>query len=159
MRDRAIQSRTGCAAAGGKQEAGAVVGAVLGGLLGNSVSGRDRTTGTVLGAAVGAAAGSAVGCEMQKSGGSDLNRNSTYTSGRYRLSSDIQPARFSDMGERVVGKDSYGIKRPSWLGGVAEPMKRHDASVRQTANARTVINVGLERIDAADFRSSRRKKT
>jgi hypothetical protein len=90
---------TSCSASGGKQEAGALVGAALGGLLGNSVSGHNRTTGTVVGAAVGAAAGSAVGCQMQHQDPAQReardDRSGTYTSGGYRLSSQIEPARFS----------------------------------------------------------------
>lgn len=85
---------TTCSASGGKQEAGALVGAALGGLVGNSVSGHNRTTGTVVGAVAGAAAGSAVGCQMQHADPDRDVRPATYMSGGYRLSSQIEPARF-----------------------------------------------------------------
>lgn len=106
---------TGCSAQGGKQEAGALVGAALGGLVGNSVSGHNRTTGTVVGAVAGAAAGSAVGCEMQKSDPSRqaddrAEQPATYTSGGYRLSSQIQPARFSRTGGSVMVTRNFDMR-------------------------------------------------
>lgn len=109
---------TSCAATGGKQEAGALIGAALGGLLGNSISGHNRTTGTVVGAAVGAAAGSAVGCQMQH--GDPARRpardgrygyeRSSYVSGGYRLSSQIEPARFSRIGQTFVVTRDFGLR-------------------------------------------------
>jgi hypothetical protein len=105
---------TGCSASGGKQEAGALVGAALGGLVGNSVSGHNRTTGTVVGAVAGAAAGSAVGCEMQKSDPNQTadrdERPATYTSGGYRLSSQIQPARFSRAGGSLMVTRNFDMR-------------------------------------------------
>ncbi|MFC3070428.1 SH3 domain-containing protein [Phenylobacterium soli] len=107
---------TSCSAQGGKQEAGALIGAALGGLLGNSVSGHNRTTGTVVGAAVGAAAGSAVGCQMQHQDPAQRarydreDRFATYVSGGYRLSSQIEPARFSRMGQLSVINRDFGLR-------------------------------------------------
>lgn len=110
---------TSCAATGGKQEAGALIGAALGGLLGNSVSGHNRTTGTVIGAAVGAAAGSAVGCQMQHEDPTQRSarddryygyQRSTYVSGGYRLSSQIEPARFSRIGQAFVVTRDFGMR-------------------------------------------------
>lgn len=103
---------TTCSAQGGKQEAGALVGAALGGLVGNSVSGHNRTTGTVVGAVAGAAAGSAVGCQMQHA---DANRTAderpaTYTSGGYRLSSQIEPARFSRAGGMLLVTRNFDMR-------------------------------------------------
>lgn len=108
---------TSCSAPGGKQEAGALIGAALGGLLGNSVSGHNRTTGTVIGAAVGAAAGSAVGCQMQhqdpnlRQARDDYGYEpSTYVTGGYRLSSRIEPARFSRIGQTFVVTRDFGLR-------------------------------------------------
>jgi uncharacterized protein YgiM (DUF1202 family) len=85
---------TGCAASGGKQEAGAVIGAVVGGLIGNKVGGRKPALETVGGAAAGAAAGSAIGCEMQKSKASKASNSGTYAHSGYRLSRQISPANY-----------------------------------------------------------------
>lgn len=108
---------TSCAASGGKQEAGALIGAALGGLLGNSVAGHNRTTGTVIGAAVGAATGSAVGCQMQKTDPTrraarddGYDRYATYASGGYRLSSQIEPARFSRIGQTFIVTRDFGLR-------------------------------------------------
>lgn len=98
---------TGCAAPGGKQEAGAVIGAVVGGLIGNKVGGRQPGLETVAGAAVGAAAGSAVGCEMQKT----RERNAgTYAHGGYRLSSEVRPASYSRIGDTFVAVDTVNLR-------------------------------------------------
>lgn len=104
---------TTCSAPGGKQEAGALVGAALGGLLGNSVSGHNRTTGTVAGAVVGAAAGSAVGCQMQHADPNQQahdDRDATYVSGGYRLSTQIQPARFSRTGGTLMVTRNFDMR-------------------------------------------------
>jgi len=135
---------TTCSAPGGKQEAGALVGAALGGLVGNSVSGHNRTTGTVVGAVAGAAAGSAVGCEMQQADSNsnqhaDSNqhmdpdrhadfdrpahdeRDATYVSNGYRLSNQVQPARFGRAGGTLRVKHSFDMRaapdfRSSYVG-------------------------------------------
>ena len=98
---------TGCAAPGGKQEAGAVIGALLGGFIGNQVGGRHATGETIADAAVGAAAGSAIGCEAQK----DRVKNAgTYTRGGYRLSNAISPASYSRINDTFVAQAGVNLR-------------------------------------------------
>lgn len=103
---------TGCSASGRTQEGAAVVGAVLGGLIGNKVGGRIATGETVAGAVLGAAAGSVIGCEAQKSKqaryGSE--RADTYTRNGYRISSDVQPARITQIARPYVADQSVNLR-------------------------------------------------
>lgn len=103
---------TGCSASGRTQEGGAVVGAVLGGLIGNSVGGRHATGETVAGAALGAAAGSAIGCEAQKGkqARNDGDRSDTYTRNGYRISSDVQSARYNRIARPFVADRSVNLR-------------------------------------------------
>jgi uncharacterized protein YgiM (DUF1202 family) len=106
-----INGVTNCSAQGGKQEMGAVLGAVVGGLIGNKVGGRHPTGETVLGAAAGAAAGSAIGCQMQKGDQRQAyGQGSTYTRNGYRLSSYVQPASYSRMGETFVATQGVNLR-------------------------------------------------
>ena len=104
---------TSCAAPGGKQETGAFIGALVGGVIGNKVGGRHATAETALGAVAGAAAGSAVGCKMQHDDVQNAygyGRQSTYTRGGYRLSSDIAPASYSRMNDAFVANRTVNLR-------------------------------------------------
>ncbi|MDP1737444.1 MAG: SH3 domain-containing protein [Caulobacter sp.] len=84
-----------CAAAGQKQEKGALLGAVLGGLLGSQVSKNERAAGAVVGAGLGAAVGSYAGCNAQVK---EAYAAGTYQSGGRTLAGYVQPARFERAG-------------------------------------------------------------
>lgn len=104
---------TGCSASGGKQEGGAVVGAVLGGLIGNKIGGHNATGETVAGVALGAAAGSAIGCEAQKGKQQaryNNDRGDTYSRDGYRLSSDVQSARYNKIGRPFVAEQTVNLR-------------------------------------------------
>ncbi|MFZ5669613.1 MAG: SH3 domain-containing protein [Pseudomonadota bacterium] len=84
-----------CAAAGSKQEKGAMIGAVIGGLLGSQVSKNERAAGAVVGAGLGAAVGSYAGCNAQV--------KQAYAAGTYQvqgrtLAGYVEPARFERAG-------------------------------------------------------------
>lgn len=98
---------TSCSASGGKQEAGAVIGGLVGGLIGNKVGGRHATGETIAGAAVGAAAGSAIGCEAQKS---SARHSGVYTRNGYRLSSNISPASYRNIGDPFVAETGVNLR-------------------------------------------------
>jgi hypothetical protein len=103
---------TGCSASGSTQEGGAVVGAVLGGLIGNKIGGRNAAGETVAGVALGAAAGSAIGCEAQKGkqARSGYRNGSTYTHNGYRISSDVQSARYNRIGQPFVAERTVNLR-------------------------------------------------
>ena len=98
---------TGCSAAGGKQEVGAVIGGLLGGVIGNKVGGRHATGETIAGAAVGAAAGSAIGCEAQKTRAQTAG---TYTKNGYRLAGHVAPASYDRIGSAFVAQSGVNLR-------------------------------------------------
>lgn len=98
---------TGCAAPGGKQEAGAVIGALIGGFIGNQVGGRQATGETVAGAALGAAAGSAIGCEAQKDRAREAG---SYTHQGYRLGHAIAPASYRPLGDIFIAEAGVNLR-------------------------------------------------
>jgi hypothetical protein len=108
-----ISGVTSCAAPGGKQEGGALIGALLGAALGSNLAKNDRGTGTAIGAVAGAAAGSAIGCQMQHKSQDQAygyGQPATYTSGAYRLSSDIRPASFARAGGTMVATTNLKLR-------------------------------------------------
>lgn len=111
----------GCDAPGNKQTGGAVIGALLGAAAGSNLAKNDRGTGTAIGALVGAGVGSTVGCKMQRTDqvrqgygydqrGYVQQRPSTYSSGGYRLSGDISPARYDRDGGMLVATTTVNLR-------------------------------------------------
>lgn len=98
----------GCAAPGGKQEAGAIIGALVGGIIGNQVGGRNAGGETVVGAAAGAAAGSAIGCEMQKD--RPRARSAVYSHDGQRLRGDVLAANYVRIGETFVAETRVNVR-------------------------------------------------
>jgi uncharacterized protein YgiM (DUF1202 family) len=98
----------GCAAPGGKQEAGAIIGALVGGIIGNQVGGRNASGETVVGAVAGAAAGSAIGCEMQKD--RPRARSAVYSHDGQRLRGDVLAADYVRIGDTFVAETRVNVR-------------------------------------------------
>ena len=94
---------TNCDAAGGRQQAGALIGGLIGGLAGSQVARNERTLGAVVGAGAGAAAGSYIGCNQQRTRAiAQQNAN------MYRAASNLRIRGGPGTGYRQVGSLSSG---------------------------------------------------